>query len=152
MPRNLRRYHVESPTGAVALRRKDCRKRYMKRLLQGPLQGTQNTKTKHGTNIKRKSQYCSIEPDLSHTPVAQMSTGDSSHLRGPALSPHGRRLPVRFGATRTHSHTLGAHDLRMLEHGVGCAYRVRRQGGMWRSYALLAQDCHFRAGRHDRAY
>ena len=47
-------------------------KRYMKRLLQGPLQGTQNTKTKHGTNIKRKSQYCSIEPDLSHTPVAQM--------------------------------------------------------------------------------
>ena len=59
-------------------------KRYTKRrkttvttvaLFQGPgrpVAGPLTGNTKHGTNLKRKSQYCSIEPDLSHTPVAQM--------------------------------------------------------------------------------
>ena len=59
-------------------------KRYTKRrkttvttvaLFQGPgrpVAGSLTGNTKHGTNLKRKSQYCSIEPDLSHTPVAQM--------------------------------------------------------------------------------
>ena len=44
-------------------------------LFQGPgrpVAGSLTGNTKHGTNLKRKSQYCSIEPDLSHTPVAQM--------------------------------------------------------------------------------
>ena len=37
-------------------------------LFQGPgrpVAGSLTGNTKHGTNLKRKSQYCSIEPDLS---------------------------------------------------------------------------------------
>ena len=100
-----------------------------------PKTGCDRRDRTHTTRVKCPCHWLIFKPvmlEITHTLVAlaakkahprsSMSTGDSSHLRGPALSPHGRRLPVRFGATRTHSHTLGAHDLRMLEHGVGCAY------------------------------